>query len=128
MYTRSRKADIIHIHGKFEMVFRLRRRFGVSKKIILEYLGTDIRGLDKPKEVSTGPSWDLLWLEVLSRNRGQELSNEQVHYYAQMLADAVLVSTPDLLSLVHKGEYIPIPVDSQHFKPDTPSQQKFEKL
>ena len=52
VYKKQKKADIIHIHGKFEMVFRLRRRFGVSKKIILEYLGTDIRGLDKPKEVS----------------------------------------------------------------------------
>jgi hypothetical protein len=124
----AEKADIIHIHGKFEMVFRLRRRFGVSKKIILEYLGTDIRGLDKPKEVSTGPSLGSLVVgSIIKKFRGQELSNEQVHYYAQMLADAVLVSTPDLLSLVYKGEYIPIPVDLQHFKRDTPSQQKFRK-
>jgi hypothetical protein len=44
-----------------------------------------------------------------------------------MLADAVLVSTPDLLSLVYKGEYIPIPVDLQHFKPNKLSQEKFRK-
>jgi len=124
----AEKADIIHIHGKFEMVFRLRRRFGISKKIILEYLGTDIRGLDKPKEVSTGPSLGSLIVgSIIRKLRGQKLSKEQIHYYAQMLADAVLVSTPDLLSLVYKGEYIPIPVDLQHFKPNKLSQEKFRK-
>jgi hypothetical protein len=124
----AEKADIIHIHGKFEMVFRLRRRFGISKKIILEYLGTDIRGLDKPKEVSTGSSLgSLIVNSIIRKLRGQELSKEQIHYYAQMLADAVLVSTPDLLSLVYNGEYIPIPVDLQHFKPNKPSQEKFRK-
>lgn len=124
----AEKADIIHIHGKFEMVFRLRRRFGISKKIILEYLGTDIRGLDKPKEVSTGPSLGSHIVgSIIRKLRGQELSKEQIHYYSQMLADAVLVSTPDLLSLVYKGEYIPIPVDLQHFKPNKSSQEKFRK-
>lgn len=124
----AEKADIIHIHGKFKMVFGLRRRFGISKKIILEYLGTDIRGLEKPKEVSTGFSLGSLIVDSFVRQlRGQELSKEQIHYYAQMLADSVLVSTPDLLTLVYKGEYIPIPVDLQHFRPDKPSKEKFKK-
>ena len=39
----------------------------------------------------------------------------------------VLVSTPDLLTLVYKGEYIPIPVDLQHSRPDKPLKEKFRK-
>jgi hypothetical protein len=125
----AEKADIIHIHGKIEMVFRLRRRFGTSKKIILEYLGTDIRGLDTPKEVSTGLSLGSLIVSSFIRKlRGQDLSKDQIHYYAQMLADSVLVSTPDLLTLVYKGEYIPIPVDLQHFKPNELMKEKFRKV
>lgn len=125
----AEKADVIHIHGKIEMVFRLRRRFGESKKIILEYLGTDIRGLTKPKEVSTGLSLGILIISSFVRKlRGQELSTDQIHYYAQMLADAVLVSTPDLLTLIYKGEYIPIPVDLQHFKSNEVSKEKFNKV
>lgn len=124
----AEKADIIHIHGKIEMVFRLRRRFGTSKKIILEYLGTDIRGLSKPKETSSGLSLGSLIISSFIRKlRGQELSKDQIHYYAQMLADAVLVSTPDLLALVYKGEYIPIPVDLQHFKSNELLEEKFKK-
>ena len=65
---------------------------------------------------------------IIKKFRGQELSNEQVHYYAQMLADAVLVSTPDLLSLVHKGEYIPIPVDLQHLNQIPPINRNLKSL
>jgi len=39
----------------------------------------------------------------------------------------VLVSTPDLLTLVYKGEYISIPVDLLHFRPDKPLKEKFRK-
>ena len=38
--------DAIHVHSSFGMVFYLRMKYGTSKKIILHYHGTDIRGLD----------------------------------------------------------------------------------
>jgi hypothetical protein len=43
------------------------------------------------------------------------------HSKAQRLADAVCVSTPDLLPLVRNGIHIPIPIDTYHFKPDNNS-------
>ena len=39
------------------------------------------------------------------------------HGRAQKLADAVCVSTPDLLPLVRNGIHVPIPIDIEHFRP-----------
>ena len=43
--SEAKNADIIHIHSDEELVFKIRKAFGNSKKIILHYHGTDIRGL-----------------------------------------------------------------------------------
>jgi glycosyltransferase involved in cell wall biosynthesis len=40
------------------------------------------------------------------------------------MADAVIVSTPDLLELVPKGIHLPNPVDTDHFKPDSISKNE----
>ena len=45
----SKKADIIHVHSKVELVPYLRNKYGKSKKIVLHYHGTDIRGLKNQK-------------------------------------------------------------------------------
>ena len=37
---------------------------------------------------------------------------------AQTTADAVLVSTQDLLSLAEGATYLPNPIDTEHYKPD----------
>ena len=42
-------ADILHVHSRSDMVFKFRKEFGNSKKIILQYHGTDIRGIKKQK-------------------------------------------------------------------------------
>ena len=36
--------DIIHLHSVDALVYKLRRRYGNKKKIILHYHGTDLRG------------------------------------------------------------------------------------
>jgi hypothetical protein len=49
------------------------------------------------------------------------------HSKAQKLADAVCVSTPDLLPLVRNGIHIPIPIDIYHFKPDNNSSAELKE-
>jgi hypothetical protein len=48
------------------------------------------------------------------------------HIRAQKLADAVCVSTPDLLPLVRSGIHIPIPIDTEHFSPKNNSKGKLK--
>ena len=43
--SEAKNADIIHIHSGEQLVIKMRKTFGNSKKIILHYHGTDIRGL-----------------------------------------------------------------------------------
>ena len=43
--SEAKDANVIHIHSKEELVIKMRKTFGNSKKIILHYHGTDIRGL-----------------------------------------------------------------------------------
>ena len=45
----AHSADILHVHSRSDMVFKFRKEFGNSKKIILQYHGTDIRGIKKQK-------------------------------------------------------------------------------
>jgi hypothetical protein len=46
------------------------------------------------------------------------------HARAQKLADAVCVSTPDLLPLVRNGIHVPIPIDIEHFSSkNSPNQE-----
>ena len=49
------------------------------------------------------------------------------HTKAQKLADAVCVSTPDLLPLVRSGGiHIPIPIDIEHFSPNNDSKRELK--
>ena len=45
----AHSADILHIHSRSDMVLKFRKEFGRSKKIVLHYHGTDIRGIKKQK-------------------------------------------------------------------------------
>jgi len=115
------KADVIHIHSKEEIVVKLRQIFGNSKKIILHYHGTDIRGF-RPKysilkNVKTKTK--IFAVNVRTRlrlmNLGYYKSLEKLHSESQRLADQVIVSTPDLLTLITNSRYLPNPVDLEHF-------------
>jgi hypothetical protein len=116
-------AQLIHVHSRIDVLLPLRQRFGKSKRIILHYHGTDIRGLDSyilrrniGKFLQVIPLSKLLFKRLLRRRSTHYLR----HRKAQAIADAVLVSTPDLLDLVDGATYIPNPVDTEHFSEENP--------
>jgi hypothetical protein len=108
-------ADVIHVHGYIDILFALRKEFHRQKKIILHYHGTDIRGLKKQQLPHRSLLSDtMIKLKMFYRNKIG-------HVRAQKLADAVCVSTPDLLPLVRSSIHIPIPIDTEHFSPKNDS-------
>ena len=111
----GKNAEVIHVHGYIDILFKLHKKFHKSKKFILHYHGTDIRGLNRQML----PHRSRLSDTVITLKR---LYRKKIgHSKAQKLADAVCVSTPDLLPLVRNGIHIPIPIDTYHFKPDNNS-------
>jgi hypothetical protein len=111
----GQNVDVIHVHGYINILFELRKKFQRQKKIILHYHGTDIRGLKKQELPHRSVISDTaIKLKMLYRKKFG-------HARAQKLADAVCVSTPDLLPLVRNGIHIPIPIDTEHFSPKSTS-------
>jgi glycosyltransferase involved in cell wall biosynthesis len=117
---KAKSADIIHVHSRIDILLMLRQKFGRSKKIILHYHGTDIRGLKEQKLPHRSQLSDLAIrsITMYRRIRDKVLFRKRMHINAQRMADTVIVSTPDLLQLVAKGIHLPNPVDTDHFKPD----------
>lgn len=116
--------DIIHIHSVDALVYKLRRRYGNRKKIILHYHGTDLRGNYK-KSISL--TLRLKRLGVRMKNKLWLLRNGytgSLQDTMQQLADIVLVSTPDLLKLANKSYYLPNPVDTELFNENISNHQK----
>jgi glycosyltransferase involved in cell wall biosynthesis len=115
----AQSADIIHVHSRSDMVIRLRNKFGNSKKIILHYHGTDIRGIKKLNLPHRSKLSDLAVTGVFTYTRVRDtILKKRIHSQAQRLTDAVIVSTPDLLPLVSDAIYLPNPIDTDHFAPD----------
>ena len=116
----AHSADILHIHSRSDMVFKMRQKYGKSKKIILQYHGTDIRGIKSQKLPHRSKLSDLAVSGIFTYRRVRDaiLIKKRIHSKAQHLADAVIVSTPDLLPLVSKAIYLPNPIDTDHFTPD----------
>ncbi len=52
---KAESVDVIHVHSMTDILIKLRKKFGRSKKIILHYHGTDIRGLCEPDEKNFHP-------------------------------------------------------------------------
>lgn len=118
----AKDADIIHIHSNKILVFKIRKALGNSKKIILHYHGTDLRGLkNKPNSHNSNMQniKNRLWL--LKRGYYRSFSIE-----AQKLANEILVATPDLLSLVPNAIYLPNPVDVEHFSKGNVSDKELD--
>jgi glycosyltransferase involved in cell wall biosynthesis len=120
----AKKADIIHVHSKVELVPYLRNKFGKSKKIILHYHGTDIRGLKNQKLPHRSRISDtaIRLIYLYRRIRNVVLLKKRIHSKVQSLSDLIIVSTPDLLQYVStkrgiKKIYLPNPVDSDLFNP-----------
>ena len=121
----SKKADIIHVHSKVELVPYLRNKYGKSKKIVLHYHGTDIRGLKNQKLPHRSRISDaaIRLIYLYRRTRNAVLLKKRIHSKVQSLSDLIIVSTPDLLQYVSakggiKKIYLPNPVDSDLFNPD----------
>jgi hypothetical protein len=117
----GKTADVIHVHGFIDILFKLHKKFHKSKKIILHYHGTDIRGLNRQMLPHRSRLSDTVI--ILKRLYRKKIG----HSKAQKLADAVCVSTPDLLPLVRNGIHIPIPIDIFHFKPDNNSSAELKE-
>jgi hypothetical protein len=116
---RAEHADVIHVHSMIDILISLRKKFGRSKKIILHYHGTEIRGSHQRVEGSTSQSNLVYTLFLKAKRRARKLLRNRRHLKAQRLADAVIVSTPDLLQWVTNCTYLPNPVDTEYFKADT---------
>ena len=125
--SEAKSADIIHIHSVEQLVIKIRKAFGNSKKIILHYHGTDIRGL-KNKNIPNSST--IQNTKTRTKSFAAKVKNRlkliQMGYYnslrteSQKLANEILVSTPDLLLLLPHAIYLPNPVDVDHFsKNDT---------
>jgi len=118
----AKDADIIHIHSMEELVIKMRKKFGNSKKIILHYHGTDIRGLKNKNNPNPSSIQNiktrakLFALKVRNRLRLINMGYyRSLRIESQKLANDILVSTPDLLSLLPNAKYLPNPVDLDHF-------------
>jgi hypothetical protein len=129
--SEAKSADIIHIHSVEELVIKIRKALGNSKKIILHYHGTDIRGLKNKNNQN-------LFTIQNTKNRAKSFAAKvknrlrliQMGYYkplqteSQKLADEILVSTSDLLLLLPHAKYLPNPVDVEHFSKDNTNHNK----
>ena len=126
--SEAKEADIVHIHSMEELVLRIRKTFGNSKKIILHYHGTDLRG--RKNSIIFNISYLKSRAKVFAAKVRNRIRLIKMGYYkslrieSQKLADEILVSTPDLLSLLPNAEYLPNPVDIEHFSKDNINHNK----
>ena len=127
--SEAKTADIIHIHSAEQLVIKIRKAYGNSKKIVLHYHGTDIRGL---KNKNNPDSSTIMNTTTRTKSFAAKVKNRlrlvQMGYFrslrleSQKLANEILVSTPDLLSLLPRAKYLPNPVDVDHFSKDNSKQ------
>ena len=132
--SEAKSADIIHIHSAEQIVIKIRKAYGNSKKIVLHYHGTDIRGL---KNKNNPDSSTIMNTTTRTKSFAAKVKNRlrlvQMGYFrslrleSQKLANEILVSTPDLLSLLPCAKYLPNPVDVDHFSKDDTTLSKVNK-
>ncbi len=85
----AKSADVIHIHSRIDALLFLHKELGNSKRIILHYHGTDIRGLKR--------------IKLPHRSRLSDLAIKSIYKY-RTIHDKLL-----LKSKLH---------DTEHFFPD----------
>lgn len=110
--------DIIHVHSSSGMIFVLRKKYGTSKKVILHYHGTEIRGVDNfdKRKKEYNKNLLLMVLKIIkNKTKRKTINPSSLHRLAQLLSDNVLISQKDLSIYVKNAEYIPIPIDLDHF-------------
>ena len=132
--SEAKNAHIIHVHSAEQLVIKMRKAYGNSKKIVLHYHGTDIRGLKNKNNVY---SPFIQNTTIRTKSFAAKVKNRlrlmQMGYYrslrieSQRLANEILVSTPDLLKLLPHAKYLPNPVDVDHFSKDDTIHNKMNK-
>jgi len=121
----AKEADLIHVHGRSDIVLKIHERFRNSKKIILHYHGTDLRGIKNQKLPHRSRLSDTIIKLILTYRKGRDiiLSKKKIKLNAQIVSDIVLVSTIDLLDYTAlnnvKAIHLPNPIDIEHFRADT---------
>lgn len=116
----ARSSDILHVHSRSDLVHDLRKAFGNSKKIIVHYHGTDVRGIKNQKLPHRSKLSDIAVRGIFTYRRIKDaaLFKKRIHSKAQKLADGIIVSTPDLMSIVPNAVHLPNPIDIEHFSPN----------
>lgn len=86
---RATDYDVIHVHFTWGLIPYLRKRYADKKKIILHYHGSDIR----------------------------QFQTDRTRIKAEGMADAVIGTTKELVKYSDRLQFIPVPIDTDHFKP-----------
>ncbi len=124
--SEAEDADVIHVHSRSDIFLESYRKFRHSKKMILHYHGTDVRGfkgddlkhMDYAKKILAKSRRSIIKI----KNRARLITIgywSSANEAAQKISRITLVSTPDLLRLVKDGIYLPTPVDIEHFREDS---------
>jgi glycosyltransferase involved in cell wall biosynthesis len=84
------RYDVIHVHTLYKVIPELRKKYR-DKKLVLHYHGSEVRGRQ----------------------------SDPLRAEAEEKSDIILGSTEDLKDYVEDIMYVPNPVDTGHFKPDS---------
>lgn len=105
-------SDIVHIHSRIDAFFYLHKKMSKKPRIVMHFHGTDLRGIKQNQKI-----WPLRNFFASSiKNYRSSIIRKRSTAMVEKFADKVLVSTPDLLSLVNKGSVLlHNPVDTEHF-------------
>ncbi|MGI8832327.1 MAG: hypothetical protein ACR2IS_06800 [Nitrososphaeraceae archaeon] len=121
--SEAENADLIHVHSRSDIFLEAYRKFRRSKKLILHYHGTDVRGFKGDNLDGMDPARKIV---AKSRRSIIKIRNKcrllRIGYWqsanteAQNISRTTLVATPDLLPLVKHAICLPTLVDTDHFK------------
>jgi glycosyltransferase involved in cell wall biosynthesis len=116
----ANKADLVHIHSRTDALFYIRRKSNKRNKIIMHFHGSDLRGINqkyKRQDLLLNPG-------LLVRNSRLTRVRRKNNLLAERSADKVLYSTADLRKFLKRNDsvLINIPIDTDHFIPNTNNQ------
>jgi glycosyltransferase involved in cell wall biosynthesis len=116
----ANKADLVHIHSRTDALFYIRRKSNKRNKIIMHFHGSDLRGINqkyKRQDLLLNPG-------LLVRNARSTRVRGKNNLLAERSANKVLYSTADLRKFLKRSDsvLINIPIDTDHFTPNTNNQ------
>lgn len=124
------KYDIFHFFSGETLLTRKLRRFEFAiyklfgKKIIMHFVGADIRS---PYYIEWKAKNIHNYLKGTNKNKKTQPWQDKLLRDTVKSADAILVSTPDLLELIPQANYYPVVLDVNKFQSElneTPTNEK----